>query len=339
MLIVGERLARSPRALSAAAALSEQTAAKLAWVPRRAGDRGAIEAGCLPNLMPGGRPVADASARAELATEWGLGGGVMPNAPGRDTDGIIAAAAGGTLGALVVAGVDPADLADPRLAEQALESVDFLVSFEVRSTAVTRRADVVFPVAPVVEKAGTFVDWEGRTRHVRNGAHDDRDVRRPSAGRAGPGVRYRHRLLERRQDPARDRHDAADRRSPPGGTDREVRCRPKVGAGEAILASWHHLLDLGSLTDGDVALAGTARPPVVRRRQGAGRHVGVSDGDPVTVGTDRGAITLPVAITDDMADGVVWLPTNSPGSTLHRTLGVSAGAVVTVAAATPGGAK
>ena len=28
----------------------------------------------------------------------------------------------------------------------------------------TGRADVVLPVAPVVEKAGTFLDWEGRLR-------------------------------------------------------------------------------------------------------------------------------------------------------------------------------
>jgi NADH-quinone oxidoreductase subunit G len=31
-----------------------------------------------------------------------------------------------------------------------------------------------------------------------------------------------------------------------------------------------------------------------------------------------------------MPDGVVWLPTNSPGSTLARTLGVTSGAIVTV---------
>ena len=59
-----------------------------------------------------------------------------------------------------MAGVDPADLADVRLAERALENVGFLVSFELRNTAVARRADVVFPVAPVVEKSGTFLDWE-----------------------------------------------------------------------------------------------------------------------------------------------------------------------------------
>jgi len=51
----------------------------------------------------------------------------------------------------------------------------------------------------------------------------------------------------------------------------------------------------------------------------------------VTVGTERGALTLPVRITD-MPDRVVWLPTNSPGATVRRTLGATAGAVVTISA-------
>lgn len=164
ILFVGERLASVPGGLSAAAAVAERTGAKLAWVPRRAGDRGAVDAGCLPNLLPGGRPVADPGARAELAGAWDVAAGVIPSQTGRDTDQIIAAVAADKIGALVVAGVDPSDLADPRLAEEALEKVQFLVSLEIKGGPVTRRADVVFPVAPVVEKAGSFLDWEGRLR-------------------------------------------------------------------------------------------------------------------------------------------------------------------------------
>ncbi|HWS35285.1 MAG TPA: NADH-quinone oxidoreductase subunit G, partial [Actinoplanes sp.] len=148
LLIVGERLATVPGGLSAAAGLAARSGAQLAWVPRRAGDRGAIDAGCLPNLLPGGRPVTDASARAALSLAWKIDAGVVPGAPGRDTDRIIAAAADGTLGALLVGGVDPADLSDPKLAEEALDAVPFLVSLEMRQTSVTRRADVVLPIAP-----------------------------------------------------------------------------------------------------------------------------------------------------------------------------------------------
>ena len=60
--------------------------------------------------------------------------------------------------------MDPADLPDPAAAHAALSGVGFLVALEVRSSAVTELADVVLPVAPPVEKAGTFLNWEGRPR-------------------------------------------------------------------------------------------------------------------------------------------------------------------------------
>ena len=116
----------------------------------------------------------------------------------------------------------------------------------------------------------------------------------------------------------------ADRPAAPSVAPADV---PQPGAGEAVLATWHQLIDLGSLLDGDEHLAGTARPPVVRLGKGTAEALGVADGDPVTVGTDRGALTLPAEITE-MPDGVVWLPTNSPGSTVRRTLGATSGAVV-----------
>ncbi len=55
VILAGERLAEVPGALTAAGRLAEATGARLAWVPRRAGERGAVEAGALPGLLPGGR--------------------------------------------------------------------------------------------------------------------------------------------------------------------------------------------------------------------------------------------------------------------------------------------
>ena len=160
VILAGERLAEVPGALAAAARLATASGARLAWVPRRAGERGAVEAGALPGLLPIGRPVTDAAARAEVARTWGKSS--LPELPGRDTTAMLAAAADGELGALVVAGVDPADLPDPQAALHAIEMAPFVVSLELRASAVTARADVVFPVAAVAEKAGTFVNWEGR---------------------------------------------------------------------------------------------------------------------------------------------------------------------------------
>ncbi|SCG18890.1 NADH dehydrogenase subunit G [Micromonospora echinofusca] len=332
ILIVGERLASVPGGLSAAADVARRTGAKLAWVPRRAGDRGAVDAGCLPNLLPGGRLVNEPAARAELGEAWDIPAGVIPSQAGRDTDGILAAAAGGQLGALVVAGVDPADLADPRLAEKALDEVPFLVSLELRMSAVARRADVVLPVAPVAEKAGSFLDWEGRLRTfeavLHTAAMTDGRVLDALAAQLDVQLGTGDVLSVRRELGALPR-TRTDRPAAPSVAPATVR---EPGAGEAVLATWHQLIDLGSLTDGDEYLAGTARPPVVRLGKGTAEALGVADGDPVTVGTDRGALTLPAAITE-MPDGVVWLPTNSPGSTVRRSLGATSGAFVRISAA------
>jgi NADH-quinone oxidoreductase subunit G len=335
VLIVGERLASVPGGLSAAAELAARTGARLAWVPRRAGDRGAVDAGCLPNLLPGGRMVTDPSARAELSAAWDLESGALPSAIGRDTDQIVEAAATGALGALLVAGVDPADLADPRRAEEALDNVGFIVSLELRQSAVTRRADVVLPIAPAAEKSGTFMDWEGRLRSF--------DTVLPTTamtdGRVLEAVAALMDVTLGTGDVDSIRRELGS--MPASRSERQsvpverAAALPEPGRNEAILATWHHLIDLGSMLDGDEVLAGTARLPLARIGKALAESLGVADGDEVTVSTDRGGITLPVAITD-LPPQVVWLPTNSPGSTLRRSLGVTSGAVVRLSAGRPG---
>jgi NADH-quinone oxidoreductase subunit G len=91
------------------------------------------------------------------------------------------------------------------------------------------------------------------------------------------------------------------------------------------------LLDSGRLQDGEPYLAGTAPTPVVRLSAATAAEIGVAHGDPVTVRTDRGTVTLPLAVTA-MADRVVWLPLHSPGSAVYRQLGASAGAIVSIGA-------
>ena len=48
VILVGERASESAGLISAAVALAEKSGAKLAWISRRAGERGALEAGAFP---------------------------------------------------------------------------------------------------------------------------------------------------------------------------------------------------------------------------------------------------------------------------------------------------
>ncbi|MDT5140880.1 MAG: NADH-quinone oxidoreductase subunit [Mycobacterium sp.] len=327
IIIVGERLAGAPGGLSAAARLADTTGARLAWVPRRAGERGALEAGALPGLLPGGRPLSDETARAQVSQAWHVS--ELPAAEGRDAEGILAAAADGTLGALLLGGIDPDDFADPDAVLAALDAAGFVVSLELRHSAVTERADVVFPIAPAAEKSGTYVNWEGRRRSFSAAlpatATPDLRVLDTLADEVGIDLGLPTVEAARAELSGLDSWDGAPGAAPSVA----AAAAPKPGAGEAVLASWRMLLDDGRLQDGEPHLAGTARTPVVRLSAETAAAIGAADGDNVTVSTARGEITLPLTITE-IAEDVVWLPLNSPGSAVHRQLGVTPGAVVKI---------
>jgi NADH-quinone oxidoreductase subunit G len=328
VILAGERLAETPGALSALARLASASGASLAWVPRRAGERGAVEAGALPDLLPAGRPVADPAARAEVARAWGVA--ALPAEPGKDGRQILAAALAGDLDALVVAGVDPADLPDPKAALEAIEATAFVVSLELRTSAVTDRADVVLPVAAVPEKAGTFLNWEGRPGSF-------------GAALAVPGVESDLEILGRIADEM-DVHlglpDAAAARRELGtltgwqgirasAPDYPPVARSLPGPGEAVLATWHQLIDTGRMQDGEPFLAGTARPVQALMSAATAGEAGTADGDRVCVTTARGAITLSVRVCD-MPDRVVWLPAHAQGCEVRRELGAGNGTLVTL---------
>ena len=327
VILVGERLAQAPGALSAAVAAAAAHGARLAWVPRRAGERGAVEAGALPGLLPGGRPVADAAARVDIAAVWGVPS--LPTVRGKDTTGILAAAEIGA--GLLVGGVEPEDLPDVTAVRRALAGAGFVVSLELRTGLVTDHADVVLPVAPVAEKAGAFLDWEGRLRPFETvlvtDAVSDHAVLDELAELMGVPLGAAKTLSLR------------DELAQIGGWDGPRVPAPVVAPyvpaqaspGSAVLSTWRLLLDAGRGQDGEQYLAGTARRAHARMSPVTAAANGLVDGGLVRLTGPTGSITLPVlvdAATPAMVDGVVWVPLRSRGSEVYRQLGAEAGELV-----------
>ena len=328
VILVGERIAESVGGPTAIADLAKATGAAVAWIPRRAGERGALDAGALAGVLPGGRPIFNADARAEAARIWGIDADALPRSAGRDVIRIMNDARGGALQALVLGGLDLGDL-DPALnAYAAVDRVPFVVALSTHHNSVTERADVVFPVAVVAEKSGSFVNWEGRHRQFARVFTEDlkmSDAQVLSYISDAMGVAA----------PADVRAELAQFGAWSG--DRAPFQPIAAGAaastapGEAVLASWHQLLDSGSLQSDEPHLAATAREAVAVLSASAAAAMGGT----VKVSTDAGSVTVPV-VAGDIADGVVWLPTKSAGCDIHRDLGVDAGAVVRIEA---GGAR
>ena len=281
IILVGERAAQTPGLLTAVAKLAGDTGAKLAWVPRRAGDRGAVDAGLLP-----------------------IGG--------RNTSAILNET-GKSVKALVIAGVSPDDV-DGDLVS-AIDRADFVVSLETRHTDVTANADVVLPVCVVTEKRGTFRNWEGRDRTFNAvvevpGLLSDAQVLNEIAEQFGKELSEL------------DFWSTATKPTLAAG----IADQSPVGPGQAILSTWRHLLDKGTLQEGEPYLAATARVAVIRVSPATAQNLNLIDGGIGIISCCGESAVAPVIVTVGMAEGVIWAPANSEGSSLN----IPSGCVVDV---------
>ena len=321
VVLVGERASETTGALSAVIKLVNDSGAKLGWIPRRAGEKGAIAAGALPNLLPGNRPITDASARVDIATAWNADS--LPSEVGMSSTEII----NSDLQAVLIGGVDPMDIsADSRIKL----AKKFVVSLEIRQSDVTDIASVVLPVAAVVEKSGSFMDWQGSTRNFEAAVDQSlnrSDVRILSmlADEIGKPINLATVKIARKEFESIGNWDGSR------GSMKLIPASASKSANsdEAVLSSWRNLLDKGSLQDGEDNLAGTARKSIVVISPARAKSLGVNESDLVRVSNEYGAITLPCSISD-IEESSVWLPRNSQSSQLIRNLGTVSNSIVKV---------
>ena len=326
VILIGERAAESAGLLSAVAALADRTGAKLAWIPRRAGERGALAAGAIGNLLPGGRPVSDAAARVDIASLWNVNS--LPSEIGRSADQIVSDVNDGKISALLVGGVDPLDGPNPDATVAALKKA-FVVSLEIANSEVTKYADVILPVAAITEKSGSFLNWEGRARAFETAVdslnRSDLRILSMIADEMGHSISLGTVA------------NAAKEIASIGNWDGATVATPNVAAAsahsvtgdQAVLTSWRRLLDLGTLQKGEENLAGTARRTVAVISPKRAAALGAVDGDLLRISNENGWVMLS-ALVENIHDDAVWAPRNSAGSQLLANLGVAHNSVVTV---------
>ncbi|MEI6671229.1 MAG: NADH-quinone oxidoreductase subunit G, partial [Actinomycetes bacterium] len=310
IILVGERAAETPGLLSSIAKLVESTGAKFAWIPRRAGEVGALQAGAIGNLLPGGRPVADNAARVDVAATWGVSS--LPADKGRSTEAIVAAVNSGEIAGLVLGGVDPYDHSYNSEFISALKK-SFVVSLEISQSEVAAFADVILPVASVPEKSGSFLNWEGRARGFEAAVTESllrSDVRILSMVADAmskpinlPSVK---KASEELAEIGAWNGAAATFTSVP------AQSAAAISGNQAVLTSWRRLLDAGSLQEGELNLAGTARSTVAVISPKRASALGVVTGEKITISNECGSITLE-SLVEEIHDDAVWLPRNSSG--------------------------
>jgi NADH-quinone oxidoreductase subunit G len=325
IVLAGERLASVPGGFTALAARIEASSAKLAWVPRRAGEVGAVQAGCLPNLLPAGYPLTKTNAKTFKA-HWGA---KTASEPGLDAAGQLKAAAWGELKALVTAGIEAADFCDPELVNKALTEA-FVVSLESRHSDVSEFANVILPVDVLAEVSGSFLNWENRRCAVNQvvsparAAMSEVRVLAALATALGEDLGFDNSV------------DAGESFAaiPPwtGDKPKIVPVTPPPAKGSVMIMTGRELMDDSRCLDGAQALRAVERTPIVRMSPATLRAEGLATSTYVRLTGPLGSATFPLQVEPTMVDGVIWVPPRTPGNPLSA-LGLEADATVMLAAA------
>jgi NADH-quinone oxidoreductase subunit G len=129
---------------------------KFAYLGDYTNSRGAADMGLMPDLLPGYTSIA---APGNFTPDYpGL-----PTKAGLNQSEMLAAAANGSLAALLVVGANPLATAP------ALKNA-FLIVQDIFLTETAAAADIVFPAASLYEKAGTVTNTYGDLQMVRKAA-------------------------------------------------------------------------------------------------------------------------------------------------------------------------
>jgi NADH-quinone oxidoreductase subunit G len=327
VVIAGSRLSGSPGAVAMASQLAAGAGGGFVFVSRRAGDHGALRAGVHPALLPGGRGVEDAEARAAVEEVWGVR---VPAEPGLDAHGILEAAARREIDVLYLVGVDPLrDFPDAKLARHALENVAYKVVQDINGSDLAPFADVMLPAAAFLEREGHYTTWEGRGQRLRpvrgpiGLSRPDWEIFQGLSIAMDADLGFR--TVEDVQEQLGELLGRAASRT--GGSERvelgsasEGAERPpgsdadRTSERELILFTYPLLVDEGRLLDGAEELKAALQDQAfVEIHPEDAERLGVANGEATQLRTAAGSAILPARITPHIAVGTVFVPFNNPG--------------------------
>jgi NADH-quinone oxidoreductase subunit G len=160
VVILGRtNLAERPEyTMRAAAALAALPNVRFLTALHRSNVHGALDAGLTPGMLPGRVTLTD---RDDVMQVWGQ----VPSERGLDAEGVLRAAADGSVHVLVLVGCDPiGDFVDRDLATRALANVGSVIAVDGFVNESNRRAEVFLSATLWGEKAGTVSNIEGRVQ-------------------------------------------------------------------------------------------------------------------------------------------------------------------------------
>jgi NADH-quinone oxidoreductase subunit G len=241
--------------------------------------------------------------------------GALPAPGGLDVGAMLAQ----SLKAYVLLHVEPQlDLADPLRAARALESAEMVVALTAFKSAAQAHADVMLPIAPFSETAGTFVNAEGRPQSFYG-------VVKP-LGETRPAWKVLRVLGTMLDLPGFGFETAEEVRAQALGDVSALAQRLNneatlAGTAAPAAAGFERIADV-PIYSTDVLVrrapalqqTGDARAPMVSVSTSAWSQLSLKDGDRVRVQVGGGVATLPVRCDATLAAQAVRVPAGHPAT-------------------------
>jgi len=316
---------------------------------RRGNIHGALDAGLAPGLLPGRTTLQTGAER--VGAVWPS----VPQTPGLDTAGILAAAADGKIDTLILLGADPLnDYRDRDRAAAGLSAANCVIAVEtLPNDSAVQFADAVLPAAAPTETSGTFTNLEGRIsvceqRVTPPGtARADWTIAAMIAERLGsdlgadsaPALRAEMRtvsalhaqlseadLFEQRVEGAL-LGDAADAEAGAGDVRLPAPSGTTVPVNDAYslrLVASRRMYDAGTALAHSPSSAGLARPIRLALNPAEFAKLGVTPSDVVRLVSAKGSLLTPVVADPGVPMGTAVIPANAAGSPANALIDASA---------------
>ena len=321
------------RSLFAVAGLTYMLEARLYILSERTNEQGLIDAGCVPDMLPGGRPIGIYDFKRKYEETWG---GPLPDYDGATLFDIINGAREGTIKALYIMGENPVfNIPGGRSIREALKNLDFLVIQDIFLTESAEYADVVLPALGWTEKEGTVTNLERRIqlqKRAVNTSFGMEDWKIISEISASMGVAMKY----------ADAEDIMDEMANVSPLYRDLNYReiskgkclwpyhgeplrgeiselPPVSYAAGYFSADHYLaverplFHAGTLSRRSPALMKICPEPLLRISVSVGERMGLKDGEKVEFSTSLGSGTVGVALDESIKDNKMLLSNTFSG--------------------------
>ena len=318
------------RLLFTVAGLTYLLEARLYLLSERPNEQGLIDAGCVPEMLPGGRPINISDFRSKFDAEWNC---TLPEEKGLTLLEMIEGARNHTVKAMYVMGENPAfNLPDSQSVIEALRGLDFLVVQDIFLTETAEMADVVLPALGWTEKTGTYTNLERRIQLQKKaveqtGGMEDWRIIAELSNKMGCAMNYAEtedvmREIARVSPLYRDLtyNEIAQGNclwpyhgEPLRGEVNEVPEMHDVDReynADFYLSVEKPLFHSGTLSRRSEALMKIYSEPMLKIGETAASKLGLKDGDKVQFTTSSGSMEAPVAIDDSIKNNRVYYSNN-----------------------------